>query len=76
MMKDDADTSGEIDSREMFDEGLMPLQTRAYLYLSGTPFRAISSGEFIEEQIGYPITMVSNGPGRHDIIMRKSALSK
>lgn len=51
MMKDDADTSGEIDSREMFDEGLMPLQTRAYLYLSGTPFRAISSGEFIEEQI-------------------------
>ena len=32
--------------------------------------------EFIESQIGYPITMVSNGPGRHDIIMRKSALSK
>ena len=24
--------------------------------------------EFIEEQIGYPITMVSNGPGREDII--------
>lgn len=51
MMKDDADTNGEMDSRELFDEGLMPLQTRAYLYLSGTPFRAISSGEFIEEQI-------------------------
>lgn len=51
MMKDDADTNGEMDSREIFDEGLMPLQTRAYLYLSGTPFRAISSGEFIEEQI-------------------------
>lgn len=32
--------------------------------------------EFIEEQIGYPITMVSNGPGRSDIIYRKSALSK
>ncbi|MDY3276013.1 MAG: adenylosuccinate synthase [Agathobacter sp.] len=32
--------------------------------------------EFIEEQIGYPITMVSNGPGREDIIYRKSALSK
>lgn len=28
--------------------------------------------EFIEEQIGFPITMVSNGPGRHDIIMRES----
>ncbi|MBQ1640000.1 MAG: adenylosuccinate synthase [Lachnospiraceae bacterium] len=30
--------------------------------------------EFIEEQIGFPITMVSNGPGRDDIIYRKSAL--
>ncbi len=27
--------------------------------------------EFVEEQIGYPITMVSNGPGRNDIIYRK-----
>lgn len=27
--------------------------------------------EFIEEQIGFPITMVSNGPGRNDIIFRK-----
>ena len=32
--------------------------------------------EFIEEQIGYPITMVSNGPGRHDIIYRESPLAK
>ncbi|MBQ4275546.1 MAG: adenylosuccinate synthase, partial [Lachnospiraceae bacterium] len=32
--------------------------------------------EFIEEQIGYPITMVSNGPGREDIIYRQSKLSK
>ncbi len=32
--------------------------------------------EFIEEQIGYPITMVSNGPGREDIIYRKSPLKK
>mgnify|MGYP001025255962 FL=1 len=30
--------------------------------------------EFIEQQIGYPITMVSNGPGREDIIYRKSPL--
>ena len=30
--------------------------------------------EFIEEHIGYPITMVSNGPGRHDIIHRESKL--
>jgi len=27
--------------------------------------------EFVEEQIGFPITMVSNGPGRNDIIFRK-----
>ena len=26
--------------------------------------------EFVEEKIGYPITMVSNGPGRDDIIYR------
>lgn len=26
--------------------------------------------EFIEKQIGYPITMISNGPGREDIIYR------
>lgn len=32
--------------------------------------------EFIEEQIGYPITMVSNGPGRDDIIYRESPLKK
>ncbi len=34
-----------------FDEEVMPITTYAYLYLSGTPFRAIASGEFIEEQI-------------------------
>jgi len=34
-----------------FDESIMPITTDGYLYLSGTPFRAIESGEFIEEQI-------------------------
>ena len=28
--------------------------------------------EFIEKKIGYPITMISNGPSRDDIIYRKS----
>ncbi|MCR4641603.1 MAG: adenylosuccinate synthase [Lachnospiraceae bacterium] len=32
--------------------------------------------EFVEEQIGYPITMVSNGPAREDIIYRESPLKK
>ena len=32
--------------------------------------------EFIEEHLGFPITMVSNGPRRDDIIYRESALKK
>jgi len=36
---------------KVFSEELMPITAKTYLYLSGTPFRAISSGEFIEEQI-------------------------
>ena len=32
--------------------------------------------EFIEEHIGFPITMISNGPSREDIIYRESPLKK
>ena len=32
--------------------------------------------EFIEKEIGYPITMVSNGPSRSDIIYRRSPLAR
>ncbi len=32
--------------------------------------------EFVERHIGYPITMISNGPGRDDIIYRESPLKK
>ena len=34
-----------------YNETFLPISTSYYLYLSGTPFRAINSGEFIEEQI-------------------------
>lgn len=34
-----------------FNETFLPISTSYYLYLSGTPFRAINSGEFIEDQI-------------------------
>lgn len=34
-----------------FNETFLPISTKYYLYLSGTPFRALNSGEFIEEQI-------------------------
>ena len=43
--------------KEAFSEGvknaeaIIPIKTNNYLYLSGTPFRAINTGEFIEEQI-------------------------
>ena len=32
--------------------------------------------EFIEKELEVPITMVSNGPGRHEIIHRQSSLTK
>jgi hypothetical protein len=44
-------TFAEGEGIEYFDEEQMPITTNAYLYLSGTPFRALASGEFIEEQI-------------------------
>lgn len=34
-----------------YDETYLPITTKHYLFLSGTPFRALASGEFIEEQI-------------------------
>ncbi len=42
---------GDGIGRDYFDADIMPITTNSYLYLSGTPFRAITSGEFIEEQI-------------------------
>lgn len=42
---------GVGEGMEYYDEEVMPITTQGYLYLSGTPFRAISTGEFIEEQI-------------------------
>jgi hypothetical protein len=34
-----------------YNETFLPITTSRYLYLSGTPFRALNSGEFIEDQI-------------------------
>ena len=42
---------GFADSQKYWDEDISPLNTKHYLYLSGTPFRALNTGEFIEEQI-------------------------
>ena len=44
------DMSGYVNGNTV-DENDLPITTNYYLYLSGTPFRALNSGEFIEEQI-------------------------
>jgi len=40
-----------VDKIEKFDVDIIPITTDSFLYLSGTPFKALSSGEFIEEEI-------------------------
>lgn len=50
--EDEGEVEAEVTKEEqVFDESILPITTRHYLYLSGTPFRALASGEFIEEQI-------------------------
>lgn len=46
---DDKEKSAE--NSNSLDETWLPITTKHYLYLSGTPFRALSTGEFIEDQI-------------------------
>ena len=41
----------EGEGLDYFEEDILPITSDHYLYLSGTPFRAIATGEFIEEQI-------------------------
>lgn len=41
----------ELDELGNSENDFLPITTRSYLYLSGTPFKALSTGEFIEEQI-------------------------
>ena len=48
---DDADDALRASAGNSLDETWLPIQSRFYLYLSGTPFRALNSGEFIEDQI-------------------------
>ena len=42
---------GKANTGNEVNEGDLPIETSYYLFLSGTPFRALNSGEFIEEQI-------------------------
>lgn len=82
----------EIDGKVTTDFPVTPLLEKANPVLKVLPgwkceIRGIKSYEelpencryyieFIEKEIGYPITMISNGPGRDDIIYRKSPIRK
>lgn len=59
-VKKKAESAEYVNVLEQVNENLselsrdyLPITTRAYLYLSGTPFRSMAEGEFIEEQIFY-----------------------
>ena len=47
----DAEKYKKDEANNAINESWLPISTRYYLFLSGTPFRAINTGEFIEEQI-------------------------
>ena len=53
----------QIDASRRLTDDDLPKETKDYV-------------EFIEEKLGYPITIISNGPARDDIIYRKSPLKK
>jgi hypothetical protein len=45
------DFEEKLDELSGAEDDFLPITTKAYLYLSGTPFKALATGEFIEEQI-------------------------
>ncbi len=45
------DVNEDLNVLSQKEAEFLPIKTKAYLYLSGTPFRALATGEFIEEQI-------------------------
>ena len=47
----DAEKYKKDEANNAINESWLPISTKYYLFLSGTPFRAINNGEFIEEQI-------------------------
>src|SRR5690606_38360462 len=49
----DAETTfaEELEERGRDEDAFVPIRANAYLYLSGTPFKVLNEGRFIEEQI-------------------------
>jgi len=46
-----ADVNEDLSELSENETEFLPITTKTYLYLSGTPFKALATGEFIEEQI-------------------------
>ncbi|WP_240035792.1 restriction endonuclease [Hwanghaeella grinnelliae] len=46
-----AEVNEDFETLSQKESDFLPITTKAYLYLSGTPFKALATGEFIEEQI-------------------------
>lgn len=52
----DAEKYNKEEAGNAQSEDSLPISTKRYLFLSGTPFRALNSGEFIEEEIDKDMT--------------------
>jgi hypothetical protein len=63
--------SAEGEGLDYFNEEILPITSDHYLYLSGTPFRAIATGEFIEEQI-YNWTYSDEQKAKEEVVGLKS----
>lgn len=67
--EDDIDFDNEVyhkdEAGNAMDESFLPITSHHYLFLSGTPFRALGSGEFIEEQI-YSWTYSDEQTAKHN----------
>jgi hypothetical protein len=60
------------DDLGLLSQEFLPITTKAYLYLSGTPFRALATGEFIEEQI-FNWTYTDEQRAKEDFAAKKPA---
>ena len=47
----DLEKYAEKEAFNAYNESFLPITTQYYLFLSGTPFRALNNGEFMEDQI-------------------------
>ena len=68
--RDLGDVNEDISELSAKEAEFLPITTSAYLYLSGTPFRALATGEFIEEQI-FNWTYTDEQRAKEDFVTRR-----